>query len=161
MMCITGTPGVGKSTVMAELKKRGYDVAEYDTLIGECILEISDGEKIVDEACLGRIRKEGIFCGHLSHYSQCDKVVVLRSHLKDIETRLNDRGYSKSKVMDNIESEAIDLVGFEAEKLHPGRTVEVLNDSVEETANLIENVIKGKKSTSDKIELSEEILDWY
>ncbi len=161
MICITGTPGVGKSTVMAELKRRGYDVAEFDTLIDECVLETSDGEKIIDEFCLGRIRKDGIFFGHLSHYSQCDEVVILRSHLKEIETRLSHRGYPKRKVMDNLESEAIDLIGFEAERLHPGKTMEVLNAGVEETADFIENVIKGKKSTSVKIELSEEILDWY
>jgi hypothetical protein len=63
--------------------------------------------------------------------------------------------------MDNIESEAIDLIGSEAEELHPGNVHEILNSDVEETANFVENVIKGKKSTSLKIDLTEEILKWY
>jgi adenylate kinase len=160
-MCITGTPGVGKSTVMKELLSRGYDVQEFDGLIGECVLEMKDDERIIDDGCLRKIRTAGVFFGHLSHYARCDKVVVIRAHLKDIEIRLKKRGYSKSKIMDNIESEAIDLIGFESEKMHPGNTLEILNSSVKKTADFIENVIKGKNSTSVKIDLVEEILDWY
>ncbi len=161
MICITGTPGVGKSTILKEMIKRGYEVSEFDTLIKDCIIEEKDEEKIVDEICLKNVKEDGVFFGHLSHYAGCDSVIVLRSHLKDIEDRLKKRNYSKSKIMDNIESEAIDLIGSEAEELHPGNVHEILNSDVEETANFVENVIKGKKSTSLKIDLTEEILEWY
>ena len=161
MICVTGTPGVGKSAAMKELLNRGCAASEFDGLIDECVLEVKDDERIVDQNCLRRIRSDGTYFGHLSHYARCDKVVVIRAHLKDIEIRLSKRGYSRSKIMDNVESEAIDLIGFEAEKMHSGNTFEVLNLSVEETADFIENVIKGKNSTSVKIDLLEEILDWY
>ncbi|MCL5408337.1 MAG: AAA family ATPase [Candidatus Thermoplasmatota archaeon] len=161
MICITGTPGVGKSTVMSEISDRGYKALEFDNLIGECVVEIKDGEKIVDEKCLRKIRKDGIYFGHLSHYADCETVVVIRSHLKELEERLKKRGYSNSKIMDNVESEAIDLIGVEAERLHPGKTAEILNTSLEETADFIENVIKGKDSKRVKIDLTEEILNWY
>ncbi|MCL4446933.1 MAG: AAA family ATPase [Thermoplasmatales archaeon] len=161
MICITGTPGVGKTTVMKELKKRGYAVLEFDSLIDGCVLEEENGEKIVDEECLKDIRGEGIYFGHLSHYALCDLVVVLRCHLKELEVRLRKRDYSRSKIIDNIESEAIDLIGFEAEKIHPGKTYEIMNSKVEETADFIENVIKGRYPTRMKIDIMEEILDWY
>ncbi len=161
MICITGTPGVGKSAVMKEMNDRGYGVSEFDSLIDECILEEKNGEKIVDENCLKGIEKEGVYFGHLSHFARCDLVVVLRAHLKDIEERLNRRGYSRSKIMDNLESETIDLIGSEAERMHPKITYELMNASVAESADFIENLIKGKNSKSMKIDLSEEILDWY
>lgn len=161
MICVTGTPGVGKSTVMNELIKRGIKASEFDSLLEGCTVEEVEGEKIVDEACLRKINEEGIYFGHLSHFSKCRRVVVMRAHLADIEARLKERGYSKSKIMDNLESEAIDLIGCEAERLHPGSTFEILNSSVKETADFIENVIKGKEPRSLKIDLMEEILDWY
>ena len=161
MICVTGTPGVGKSTVMKKLSDRGYDASEFDALIDDCVLKVEDGERIVDQECLKNIRVEGIFFGHLSHYARCDKVVVIRAHLKDIGNRLRRRGYSSSKIMDNIESEAIDIIGYEAEMIHPGNTFEIMNTSVENTADFIENVIKGRVSTSVKVDLTEEILDWY
>ena len=161
MICVTGTPGVGKSTVKNELNQRGFKALEFDSLIGDCIVEEVEGERIVDEECLHEINADGIYFGHLSHFSKCRKVVVMRAHLADIEARLKERGYSKSKIMDTLESEAIDLIGFEAEGFHPGDTFEVLNSSVKETADFIENIIKGREPKSLKIDLVEEILDWY
>ncbi|MGC8562246.1 MAG: AAA family ATPase [Thermoplasmata archaeon] len=161
MICVTGTPGVGKSTVMNELIKRGIKASEFDSLIVNCIVKEIEGEKIVDEKCIRKISANGLYFGHLSHFAKCEKVVVLRAHLADIEARLNERGYSRSKIMDNIESEAIDLIGFEADRLHPNSTFEFLNSDVKETADFIENIIKGKEPRSLKIDLMEEILDWY
>lgn len=161
MICVTGTPGVGKSAVMKELQKRGYEAEEFDSLIDECIVEVRDGERIVDEKCLRKIGVDGLYFGHLSHFARCQKVVVVRAHLGDLESRLGKRGYSRSKIMDNVESEAIDLIGFEAEGMHPNNTYEVMNSGVEGTADFIENVIKGKNPTSAKIDITEEILNWY
>jgi Predicted nucleotide kinase (related to CMP and AMP kinases) len=59
MICITGTPGVGKSTVLKEMVKKGYEVSEFDTLIKDCIIEEKDGEKIVDEICLKNVKEDG------------------------------------------------------------------------------------------------------
>lgn len=161
MICVSGTPGVGKSTVMKEMERRGYPVQEFDQVLKECIIGVSEGEKVVDEKCLRRIRKEGIYFGHLSHFADCDSVIVLRAHLREIEERLRERNYSKSKIMDNVECEAIDLIGYESESLHELETYEILNSDIRNTADFIENVIKGKDSTRVKIDLTEEILDWY
>ncbi|MEM0167276.1 MAG: AAA family ATPase, partial [Thermoplasmatales archaeon] len=155
------TPGAGKSTLMEEMKKRGYEVHEFDELVASCIKSYEDGEGIVDEKCIRKIRKEGIYFGHLSHYAKCDLVIVLRAHLKDIAKRLSDRGYNRKKVMENVECEAIDLIGEESLSIHPGKTYEVMNDDVERTADVIERIIKGEISPREKIDLVEEILDWY
>lgn len=161
MICVTGTPGTGKTKIMEELRKRGYSVHEFDSISEECVSSWEDQEKVLDEDCLRRIEIEGIAVGHLSHYAKCSSVIVLRGHLKDISSRLRDRGYSSKKITDNLECEAIDLIGYEAKTKHPSKTIEILNENLEETLDIIENIIAGKKFTSKNIDLTEEILDWY
>jgi adenylate kinase len=161
VICITGTPGTGKSAVLEELGRRGHRVHEFDSISGGCVVGIERGEKVVDEDCLKNITVEEITAGHLSHYANCDIVIVLRSHLKDIYQRLREREYERKKIMENVESEAIDLIGYEAESIHPGRTVEVMNESIMDTADIIESIIAGEKFPLGKIDLMEEILDWY
>ncbi|MGC8645026.1 MAG: AAA family ATPase [Thermoplasmata archaeon] len=161
MICITGTPGTGKSTLLEAMKRRGYEAHEFDEVIGECVSGREGDEKIVDARCLSKIRREGLYFGHLSHYASCDIVIVLRAHLKDIEARLRSRGYDKGKIMDNLECEAIDLIGHESHALHPGRTFEILNEDFERTADMMERIMRGEVSSTGIIDLTEEILAWY
>ncbi|MEM0128135.1 MAG: AAA family ATPase [Thermoplasmatales archaeon] len=161
MICVTGTPGTGKSTLMEKMKRKGLDAHEFDEIIGQCISSQDGDEAIVDEKCLRKIKETGIYFGHLSHYAQCDLVIVLRAHLSNIESRLAERGYSRSKIMDNIECEAIDLIGEEAFSIHPASTHEIINENIDETFELIEKIIRGEASKKEKIDLTEEILDWY
>ncbi|WP_318784984.1 adenylate kinase family protein [Methanimicrococcus hacksteinii] len=46
---------------------------------------------------------------HLAHYL-CDLSVVLRTHPNTLKERLNERGYSDKKIMENILAESIDVV---------------------------------------------------
>ncbi|MCL2863699.1 MAG: adenylate kinase family protein [Methanimicrococcus sp.] len=46
---------------------------------------------------------------HMSHYL-CDLCVVLRTHPNTLKTRLDERGYSEKKVMENLLAESIDVV---------------------------------------------------
>ncbi|MGC9294096.1 MAG: adenylate kinase family protein [Thermoplasmata archaeon] len=161
MICISGTPGTGKSSVLSALSKLGYKCSELSDLSSVCVVGIEDGEKIIDVNCLKKIDFDGIVAGHLSHYMRCDAVIILRSHLKDLENRLKLRGYSKKKIMDNVEAEAIDLIGYEAEEMHPGKVSEILNENLDETIYKILQIIENKKSYDDKIDLSEEIMLWY
>ncbi len=161
MICISGTPGTGKSSVISALKDKGFKCSELNDLSAECEIGIEDGERVIDTDCLKNIHFEGIIAGHLSHYMKCDYVIVLRSHLKDIERRLKLRGYSNEKIMDNVEAEAIDLIGYEAEEIHPGNVSEILNEDLDETVNKVLDIINGGKRYCDNIDLSEEILLWY
>lgn len=161
MICVTGTPGTGKSTVLERLSAKGYKCSELLDIADKCITGIEDNEKIIDTSCLSQIKFEGIVVGHLSHYMKCKSVIVLRSHLKDLEERLLSRGYSREKIMDNVESEAIDLIGYEAEELHKGQVYEILNENIDETVNKVIKIIEGKVKQSEKIDLTEEILLWY
>ena len=46
---------------------------------------------------------------HMAHYL-CDLAVVFRTHPNILKVRLDERGYSDSKVMENILAESIDVV---------------------------------------------------
>jgi len=161
MICISGTPGTGKSSVLSAFSKMGYKCSELSDLSLGCEVGIENGERIIDVSCLKKIYFDGIVAGHLSHYMKCDTVIILRSHLKDLESRLKSRGYTKDKMMDNIEAEAIDLIGYEAEEMHPGKVSEIVNDNLDETVNKVLQIIENKKSYDDKIDLLEEIMLWY
>ncbi len=161
MICITGTPGTGKTAIMNDLMKKGYEAKEFDEISEECVSGMEGEERMVDEDCIGRLRQEGIYFGHLSHFAKCDLVIVIRAHLRDVYSRLEKRGYSKEKIMENVECESIDLIGSEAAAIHPGRTCEILNENLPETVAKLENILKRNVFPQENIELVEEILNWY
>jgi len=46
---------------------------------------------------------------HMAHYL-CDRAVVFRTHPNILKIRLDERGYSEKKVMENVMAESIDVV---------------------------------------------------
>ncbi|MBZ2165970.1 adenylate kinase family protein [Methanobacterium spitsbergense] len=161
---ITGTPGTGKTTVsriVAEKletsllavndlvdekhiyneidAEKGYKVVDLDTLLNEIkiIVENSDKDHIIVE-------------GHLAHEFSSDvvdMVIVLRARPDILRKRLNKRGWSDSKVYENLEAEALDICTFEAVEIH-GKKVNELDTSdinVEEVADIVIEIINYKK----------------
>ena len=84
--------------------------------------------------------------GHLSHLCEgADKMIVLRLNPSFLEERLKERNYSKSKIEENLESEALAVCSAEAydiygEKAHE---IDVSDKSIEETRDLILEIVTG------------------
>lgn len=164
VILITGTPGVGKSTVSAILKKRlDALLVDINKLVGDEGLYIGydrrTGSKIVDldvlcnriDNIIQNVNKTVIIEGHLSHYFEnADLVIVLRTHPEILRKRLKHKGFSEDKIRENIEAEAIGVCSYEAFKIHGERTNEIdtSNISPEEVANKIIEIIKGRKKFS-------------
>ncbi|WP_297417989.1 adenylate kinase family protein [Thermococcus sp.] len=122
IIAVTGTPGVGKTTVSKLLSRRlGYGYVGVKEFAVENGIGRPIGEELeidVDELA-GKMEKafsgkNVVIDGHLSHFVPADLVIVLRAHPKLVADRLKKRGYSRKKLSENVEAEFIDVILVEA-----------------------------------------------
>jgi adenylate kinase len=172
-MALTGTPGTGKSTVARILALNGLNVIELGDLAKEKrLLEKLDRKRNtyeVDVKKLDRALSEiddaqtTILVGHLSHLVSSDMVIVLRCRPSVLAKRLRARGYADSKVAENAQAEALDVILIES--VETGREVyeiDTTNIAPEETSDAIMSILAGEKEkyAIGNIDWSEEALDW-
>ncbi|NLA38675.1 MAG: AAA family ATPase [Methanomicrobiales archaeon] len=155
MVGITGTPGTGKTSVAAELERRGHRVVHLaDTVQPYIIEEDRDRQTLVVDLDLWAAEFEsldGIVEGHIAHYLPCDRVVVLRCRPDILRQRLALRNYSPEKIRENIEAEALDVMLVETiEGQLAGQILELDTTitSIEECADRIEQFIRGELPSS-------------
>jgi len=114
---ITGTPGTGKTAVAEELRSRGYPVLDLKTTARPFVLSHDDaaGADLVDVDSWAEenANLDGLVEGAIAHYLPCDKIIVLRCRPDVLKTRLIPRGYSETKVKENLEAEALDVILIE------------------------------------------------
>lgn len=152
MMCgITGTPGTGKSSITRALEERGHRVVHLSDTVGPYILERDEARDtfVIDEERWAAEfpRVEGFVEGHLAHLLPCDLVIVLRCRPDVLESRLEKRGYSREKVRENVEAEALDVILIEAVEERGGDRVQELDTtalSPHEAADIIERILNGE-----------------
>ncbi|MDR2967227.1 MAG: adenylate kinase family protein [Methanobacteriaceae archaeon] len=167
---ITGTPGVGKTTVATCLNKelskkynsklykineisiendlilgkdseRGYEIVDIDKL-NEKLFEIIKKDNIENTLSNNlEILEIVIVEGHLSHLcDNCDKVIVLRLDPKSLEKRLKKRDYLESKIQENLEAESLAVCTVEAFQKHG----DIVNE-IDTTSMSIDEVIGNIK----------------
>ncbi len=153
VVAITGTPGTGKTTVAKILRERGYTVLSVNELAEklDCIVGEDEGCKIVDVERLrekiNSVLPNGIVFleGHLSHLLNPKKVIVLRCNPLELKRRLESKGWSEEKVLENVEAELIDSILVEALELcDEVYEIDTTSLSPEEVANAIEGIVSGE-----------------
>lgn len=150
-ICVTGTPGTGKTTVSEKVAKRldlePIHLTEYfkNNKIGSDEAGVRE-IKVEEVQKLFRDRDDILVEGHLAHHTECDIVVVLRTDPDILEDRLRKRNYDEQKIMQNVESEKLDLILVEAvENCEKIIEINTTDKSVEETVNeIVEKVEKGE-----------------
>ncbi|XP_051028239.1 adenylate kinase isoenzyme 6 [Acomys russatus] len=165
---LTGTPGVGKTTLGKELASRSGlkyvnvgDLARegqfYDGYDEEYDCPILDEDRVVDE--LETQMREG---GVIVDYHGCDFfperwfhiVFVLRTDNSILYKRLETRGYNEKKLQDNIQCEIFQVLYEEAiasykeEIVHqlPSNEPEELEDNISQISKWIEQWVKDHNS---------------
>jgi len=122
IIAVTGTPGVGKTTIAKLLSERlGYEYVDLkEFAVSNGLGEPIGGEIAIDVERLPEVAraklsgKKAVVDGHLSHFIPADVVIVLRTDPRVLAKRLESRGYSRGKIADNVEAELIDLILVEA-----------------------------------------------
>lgn len=156
---ITGTPCTGKTTVSEVLsEKLGCRLIKINDLAieNDFVLGIDEekGYKVIDIPKLNDKVSEIIsgsdelliFEGHLTHLCDgADKIIVLRVRPEILEARLEQRNYSRSKIRENLEAEALGVCSAEAYDKYGDDVYEldVSDLSVNESVELIESVIEN------------------
>ncbi|XP_046662433.1 adenylate kinase isoenzyme 6 isoform X2 [Homalodisca vitripennis] len=149
---ITGTPGVGKSTLCYELAKQtNFEWLEvgkiakehqcYESYDDEYQCPILDEDKLLDEL-EGRVASGGKIVDY--HSSELfperwfDAVYVLRADTKHLFDRLKERGYTGKKFDDNIQCEIFQTALEEAQEAYRAEIVHELQSNTDDdmSANL-------------------------
>lgn len=174
LVAISGTPGVGKTSVSAELRARGYTVIDANEhlrshgLLGERD-ESRDTYNVDMEAfnsSLEEYRRTGdlVFIdSHLSHQCDCSHIVVLRCHPDVLAERLRARGYSEAKVRENVQAEILDVILCESVDTDiPVSEIDCTAKNVSIVANLIlESVNGGDSCRPGSVDWSQGMNEWF
>lgn len=132
---VTGTPGTGKTTFAKKfasdkgfkyvdgknvIKKFGL-VEEYDSKNNSEVIDEHRFAEVCESLIMksNSIRESLIIDSHLSQFinpKYVNMCFVTHCDLKELEKRLIERGYSKSKIRDNLDAEIFKECELEAEE---------------------------------------------
>lgn len=165
-LVITGNPGVGKHTVSKSLAKiLDYEILDINKIALESNLyEKTDETNDVDVLRLKnilkkKISKKSLIVGHLAPYvltkSQVSKVIILRKSPYKLVQIYKKRKYSKKKTTENLGSEVLGIIAYEAMKKFGKNKTFQIDTSSKSISNLtkhIKDILDGKSKT--------ETVDW-
>jgi len=162
MIVVTGTPGTGKTTIARLLAAElGLPFISANTLIKSKKLHkgMDNGSLVVDMPALKRELRgfNGIVEGHVlcDLKLQADRVVVLRASPRAIARRLRSRRYSRKKLEDNLEAEALDYCMIHSLENYPRRKVIQVNTTGRMPSENVRRVLAALRSRkSDRVDWS-------
>lgn len=162
---ITGNPGVGKHTIAKKLsKKLNLEIIDINKIAKDLVPLKHDKDTLdVDTEKLKLklkklVKKNTLVVGHLAPYvlsnSQIKIVIVFRKNPYELEKIYKERKYSKEKRLENLGSEILGIIAFDALKnFGKNKVVQIKTESlVAKTFEKIEKVL-------NEVKLNENI-DW-
>jgi adenylate kinase len=180
-VALTGTPGVGKSTLAAALRRRGFTVIDGKRFAREnrCLVgvDLERRSQIVDVDRVGRALRElapgegavRVLESHWAHeVPGVRRALVLRLHPTKLRARLRKRRWNAAKIHENLLAEALDIILQESvRRLGRGRVGELDTSRLARGAVVerISRVLRAPERELIKLEIgridwSEDILRW-
>lgn len=175
VIAITGTPGVGKTSVSEELRRRGYRVVDINEhlrrhgLLGEKdpVRDTYNVDMDALNTSLEEYRNmDGIVFldSHLAHETDCSRIIVLRCEPNVLAERLRRRGYSEAKVRENVQAEILDVILCEAaESDIPVNEYDCTSCTPSDAVDFIERILKGETEIGlpGSVDWSSEMDEWF
>lgn len=130
IIAITGTPGVGKTTIVELFSEGDFTIISVKDLAKQygCEGDFDESAQSMDidihrlaEQFESDLLDDAIVDGHLSHFLEVDAIVILRCNPSMLQERLAKRGYSEQKIKANVEWEMIagtwsEMIEFELDQ---------------------------------------------
>ncbi len=180
-VALTGTPGVGKSTVTDRIRLRAIPTVDLGRFAHDYgLVEGLDRPRtsaIVDPKRVAPVLRQVVqidnlllLDGHWSHDVPGVKTaVVLRLKPAELQARLTRKGWPPAKIQENVEAEAIDVVTQEAVHRLGARNVFEIDTTglaVEEVERHVLRLLKGTPAAKasykpGRVDWSQDILGWY
>lgn len=165
---LTGTPGTGKTSLSDFLDTKVVHLSDYyeeasegKTKSGEWLIDLDKINTIVSEANL----KEVFYEGHTSHtLDNLEMVILLRCDPTVLRKRLTKRNYSKEKINENLEAEALNIIFEEAiENISEDKIfqLDTTDQTPEQSAKKLMNFMNGNIKLDESYDYSERIMEWY
>lgn len=161
---ITGNPGVGKHTIAKKLSKKvNMSILDINEIVKELKL-YSKNEDTLDvdvkklkPKLMKKIQKNMIIVGHLAPYiiskSQVKKVIVLRKNPYKLEKIYQKRKYKKQKTVENLGSEILGIITYDALKnFGKNKVIQIESESIQKTLDKTISAIQGKHKSEE--------IDW-
>ena len=174
IIALTGTPGTGKTAIASKLRETGEYVIDLHQYIEEHGLKEKFDKKRdtynVDVDKLNRSLNENVrrganvfLEGHLSHFLDCDIVIVIRCRPSVLHERLKKRNYAPSKITENVQAEALDVILCESTD-SDAHVFEIDNTSctLEQAVSMIADIVGGntKGYEPGSVNWAEEMERW-
>jgi adenylate kinase len=158
VILITGTPCVGKTTtaqaLAAKLDAEYINLTDYakqnNLTLGEdkerntlIINEEKMQETLsqtIDNSTNSNIIIDGHYASAVTPEKHVAQVFVLRRHPKELKEFMKKRGYSGTKLWENLQAEIIDVCLGEAVEIHAGRVCE-LDVTGKPVETIVEDII--------------------
>lgn len=156
---LTGTPGVGKSTVLRALPPRRFGIELADLALGfggrrgrGRVVEV-DLPRLARYLSAHRPGTPVILAGHLAHRLPVEGIFVLRCHPAVLDRRLAARGDAAAARSENFACEAIDLVAAQARaRRRPVLEVDTTRRSPASVAARLDRALAGGPVAPDRVD---------
>jgi adenylate kinase len=174
MIALTGTPGTGKTAIAGCLRENGeyvIDLSQYieDNGFKERFDKKRDTYNVDVDRLNASLKEKApkdrrVFLdGHLSHFLDCDIMIVIRCNPSVLHDRLKKRNYASPKIIENVQAEVLDVILCESIGSN-ARVFEIDNTSctTEQAASMVLDIVNGNTKLYEpgSVNWSEEMEKW-